>query len=66
MSDVEGIGNIKHPESLAPAATDRNDGLPDYAQAPLRARGTPRHTSITTVPGCQARPGHTSGSGDRG
>ena len=49
-----------------PAPADRNDGLPDYAQAPLRARGTPRHPSKTTVPGCRARPGHTSGSGERG
>ena len=61
-----GLGNIKHPESPPQAATDRHGGLPDYAQAPLRARGTPRHTAKTTVPGCRARPGHTSGSGERG
>ena len=55
----KGIGNVKHLETVAQAAADRYDGLPDDAQAPLRARGTPRHLPKTTVPAHSGRPGHT-------
>ncbi len=65
-SNAPGIGNFKNLVTVAQSAADRNDGLPDDAQAPLCARGIPPHPPKTTVPEHSGRPGRTSGSGERG